>query len=117
MHDGNMILAELRASQGISQTQLAEAIGVTQPTISRAERLSPDVTLGIYMRCAEALGVTLADLFAAGRTAEEEWLLRKWRALQEGRDKKRFLGLLQLVLDDEAGIGFEADIAVDPTGT
>jgi transcriptional regulator with XRE-family HTH domain len=118
MHSADMNLTRLRRGKHLTQTQLADAIGVTQPTISRAERATPDTKLATYYQIAGVLGVSLADIFREDeRTAEEEALLRRWRSLQEDRDKQRFLRLLQLVLDDEAGLGFEDGKVAEPSDT
>ncbi|MCB9663439.1 MAG: helix-turn-helix transcriptional regulator [Alphaproteobacteria bacterium] len=58
---GNVVAA-LRAEQGLTQEQLAQAVGISQPTLSRIERGAsvPDVLA--YRRLAEALGVTASEL-------------------------------------------------------
>jgi transcriptional regulator with XRE-family HTH domain len=113
-----MGLRVIRKSAGLSQATLAERVGVDQRTISRAENLSPSVTLSVFMRCADVLHVSLADIFREGeRTAEEDALLRRWRSLQADRDKERFLRLLDLVLNDEPGLGSEGGKVADLTDT
>ena len=51
----DMRLAELRRKRGISQTQIAEALAVTQPNISRIEQ-EDDVYLSTLARYVAALG-------------------------------------------------------------
>jgi transcriptional regulator with XRE-family HTH domain len=118
MHTADMNLKRLREGKHLTQTQLADAIGVTQPTISRAERATPDTKLATYYDIARELGVSLADIFREDeRTEEEDALLRRWRSLQADRDRRKFLLLLQLVLDDEVGLGAGGGTTVDPTDT
>ena len=56
-------LAYYRELRGLSQRDLAEMIGVSQPTIQRAEREDTSAKLGTYTACAKVLGVTLAQIF------------------------------------------------------
>lgn len=53
----------LREEQGLTQTQLAELSGVGQPTISRVERGSRQISDGVRVRLATALGVDAHGLF------------------------------------------------------
>jgi transcriptional regulator with XRE-family HTH domain len=52
-----------RAQARLSQEQLAQRAGVSRPTISRIERSAADVRVGVVQRIADALGVSVADLF------------------------------------------------------
>jgi transcriptional regulator with XRE-family HTH domain len=52
-----------RARARISQEELAKRSGVSRPTISRIERASADVGIGVVQRIADALGVSVAKLF------------------------------------------------------
>lgn len=52
-----------RARTQLSQEQLAEKARVSRPTISRIERGVGDVKIDVIQRIADALGVTVADLF------------------------------------------------------
>lgn len=49
-------LAELRKSRGRTQVELAAALGVEQPTVSRTERRSSDPHLSTLRQYVEALG-------------------------------------------------------------
>lgn len=57
----NVIVGRARAR--LSQDQLAERAGVSRPTISRIERATADVGVDVVQRIADALGVTVAELF------------------------------------------------------
>ena len=50
-----MLLAELRKTAGMSQDELAEAIGIKQPTLSRLES-QDDMQISTLRRVIEALG-------------------------------------------------------------
>lgn len=53
--DDSLALAELRLSQGLTQREVAEALGVSQANISRIEH-EEDVYLSTLRSYAEALG-------------------------------------------------------------
>lgn len=55
-------LAELRHARGLTQEQLAERMGATQKTIDYYERRAANPSLDVITRCAEALGVSRAEL-------------------------------------------------------
>jgi DNA-binding XRE family transcriptional regulator len=55
-------LRTLRLRKGLSQAQLAEAIGTQQPHIARIERGQADVRLETCRRIAQVLGVDLNTL-------------------------------------------------------
>ncbi len=52
----------LRAAKGLTQGQLADAVEVTQATLSRVERGQVGVSLEVLERLAIALGVSVARL-------------------------------------------------------
>jgi transcriptional regulator with XRE-family HTH domain len=71
-------LAHVRMRRGVSQKQLAEAIGISEPTYARLERgkmTSPP--LGYLVNAALALDVPLDDLI------EDRW--REWHELRADR--------------------------------
>lgn len=74
-------LARIRELRGLNQRQLGEMIGRDQSTIQRAETGHPSAKLATYVACAEALGVTLADLFAADMTPIERQLVTIFRSV------------------------------------
>ncbi|HWY19509.1 MAG TPA: helix-turn-helix transcriptional regulator [Solirubrobacteraceae bacterium] len=62
-------LARARLSRGVTQEELADAIGVSAPTIRRLERGEVEnPKLRHLVNCAIALGVDLDDVL------EDEWL-------------------------------------------
>lgn len=96
MHDLGMRLREIRQSKKLNQRQLADLVGVDQATIQRAEKMHKSARLETYALCAQALGVSLADLFVEERTAKENALIEMFR--QSDERVQRWL----LALADEA---------------
>jgi len=62
-------LALLRKEKGYSQEKLAEMLGTTRPNIAYYERSAKNPTLDFIQRCADVLGVTVADLIGDGEAA------------------------------------------------
>ena len=56
---GEMLIAELRKHAGMTQTELAESLGIKQPTLSRLES-STDMQVSTLQRLIEGLGGNLA---------------------------------------------------------
>ncbi|MCW5818159.1 MAG: helix-turn-helix transcriptional regulator [Labilithrix sp.] len=75
-HVGRRI-AELRERHGLTQANVAEAIGTTVPNLQRIEYGTQNVTLETLVRIANAIGVRVVEMF------EEEL---------EGPKKKRTRG-------------------------
>jgi transcriptional regulator with XRE-family HTH domain len=69
----------VRLSRGVTQEGLAEAVGVTAPTLRRLERAEVEnPKLRTLVNCALALGVDLTDVL------EDDWL--QW--LPTGRARR-----------------------------
>lgn len=58
-------LATLRLRAGLSQQQIAERMGVSQPQVARCEQGKHDPGTETIARLAEALGVSIAEVFEA----------------------------------------------------
>lgn len=80
-----MQMAKIRKQRGLSQAELADAIGVEQPTVSRLEREDEGATLRLYKAAAQALGISLAELFADEREMAELSLIQAFRGLSPER--------------------------------
>lgn len=91
-----MNLARIRRDRGLSQAALGEMIGMDAATVNRAEKMHPSAKLATYQLCADALGVTLADIFAEDRTALETALLKAFRQVPESRHDE-LLAMIRLV--------------------
>lgn len=87
LYTAAMRAADIRKSKGLSQTELAEAVGVEQPTISRFERGSDSVTLGLVRRVAAALDVPVYELFSDQQSSDEQVLLEIFRNLPPERQR------------------------------
>lgn len=69
-------LARVRMSRGVTQEELAQAVGISVPTYRRLERGEADnPKLRQLVNCAIALGVELAEVL------EDEWL--EWMPFNE----------------------------------
>lgn len=65
-------LAELRRMRGMTQKQVARAMGNTQPAISQAEK-APEASLVHIQRYAKALGLTVEVNFFSGNKLVKKW--------------------------------------------
>lgn len=95
-----MRAAQIRKQKGLSQGELADLVGVEQPTISRFERGFDGVTLRLIKQIADALGVTVADLFGDERDEAEQALLNAYRSLSDER-KQGWNDLARTFLQDQ----------------
>lgn len=94
-HDCTMRLSAIRKAKGLRAADLAEMIGVDAATISRAESMHPSAKLATYVKCAEALGVSLADVFADDRSALEDRLVAAFRSIPADQHQ-RLVALIEL---------------------
>jgi DNA-binding XRE family transcriptional regulator len=60
-------LAALRLRAGLSQQQVAERMGVSQPQVARCEQSKHDPGTETIARLAQALGVSVSEVFDAVR--------------------------------------------------
>lgn len=97
----HMRLAKIRRAKGLTQIQMAEMVGVTQPTISRAERGDYGIPIGTYKACADALGISLADLFSDDRTSAQEAILAAFDRLPPAR-QQAWLAMAELAQKEAA---------------
>jgi transcriptional regulator with XRE-family HTH domain len=78
-------IARLRKLRGWSQEMLADACGLTQGTISKAERGDGGVSLQGYKQISEALDVDLYILFVPDSTDRDLALFTAFKKLSEQR--------------------------------
>src|SRR5215510_13394991 len=83
---GSRIVA-LRRKAGLSQAQLAEALGIPQRTLSFYEREAGDIPAGLAPSMARALGVSADELL--GETDKK----RRAGAVPTGRMRRLFVSL------------------------
>lgn len=98
-HYTHMRLSEIRKAKGLRAADLADMIGVDPATVSRAESMHDSAKLSTYIKCADALGVTLSDIFSDDRTALESRLIAAFRALPASQHH-RLVSLIELVESD-----------------
>ena len=92
-----MRLRQIREAKGLNQKQLADMIGVDAATVSRAENMDSSAKMTTYVACADALGVSLADLFSDDRAAMEEMALSLLRSLPCDR-RQQALAILRAMV-------------------
>ena len=95
----SMQLRQIRERKGLTQRDLAEKIGMDAATVNRAEKMAASAKLSTYMKCADALGVELVDLFATNRTQLEQELLTAFRNISPARHHE-LIALMQLARED-----------------
>jgi transcriptional regulator with XRE-family HTH domain len=88
VHNAHMQMANIRKLRNLSQRALADLVGVDASTIQRAEAMADSAMLKTYKMAAQALGVTLSDLFSEQRTASEQGLLEVFRRIPESRHRE-----------------------------
>lgn len=93
---GDMRLREIRKAKGLSQKALGEMIDKDAATVNRAEKMASSAKLETYIRCADALGVTLEDIFGPDFSEAELQLIEAFRAMPEEK-RQRTAELLDLV--------------------
>jgi transcriptional regulator with XRE-family HTH domain len=94
-HHANMHLKQIRKARGLTQGDLADMLGVDTSTIQRAEVMHPSAKLATYINAAQALNVTLPDLFVPYRTDVETAVIEILRRLSAA-DQARALAMLEL---------------------
>jgi len=93
-------LATLRKAAGLSQAELAKAIGIPQRTLSQYERIAETFPAALVVPLSRALGVTLEELLGVetggtGKRGPKSKLERQFeavRGLPKGR--QQFIGKL-----------------------
>ncbi|HEU4561331.1 MAG TPA: helix-turn-helix transcriptional regulator [Longimicrobium sp.] len=76
----------LRSQRGMTQAQLAAAIGVSQPRIAKIERGDANPRLITLSKLAHALGVTLSELLVDSLSAPAQGRRTEMRQAQEQRE-------------------------------
>jgi transcriptional regulator with XRE-family HTH domain len=109
-----MGLKEIRTSRGLTQRDLADMIHMDHATVNRAELRAQSAKLATYVKLARVLNVTLADLFADGRTASETALLDAFRKLPAAR-RDDWVRMLRLAQADAAEVDPQTSETVDPS--
>ncbi len=112
-------IREIREQRGLTQAQLAEAIGTTQPTIYRLELGRRKLTVEWMQKIAKALNVNTADLIAtaviAGLSEEAEPYVSEDAAVSASALAKRGLAHFRVKSNsvEAAGIPAGSVILID----
>ena len=86
-------LVRIREQRGLTQTQLAEAIGANQATISKIEKGIGNPTLDMIQRIAAALKVHPSQLFT--RSALEQRVMAALDGLQDDQARDAAIIVLE----------------------
>lgn len=81
----HMNLGRIRKLKGLSLADLAAKIGKDPSTVQRAETMHKSAKLETYFHCAEALGVTISDIFCEEFTPIERELVMVFRQIPPER--------------------------------
>ena len=68
LRDLGLRIRELRRSQGLTQEELSEKLGMLAPNYARIEQGRMNTTVETLVRIAKALKVDIVDLFAKPKT-------------------------------------------------
>jgi transcriptional regulator with XRE-family HTH domain len=60
-------LQRIRQAAGLSQTEMAKRLGISQPTLNRLENASQNATLKTLSQLCRALKCEVGDLFETGQ--------------------------------------------------
>ena len=77
MDDLGIRLKQLRTRQGLSQRKLARNSGVSNATISLIEHGRTDPSMGLLKKSLDAMGVSLAEFFAAENRQPEKYFFSR----------------------------------------
>lgn len=89
-------IAHYRKIRGMSQEDLAQMVGVSQPHISRMEKGDDGPPLRLFREIAAALGVSLADLFSE-KMDRSALMLHEAYQRSDDRHKKLILAMVKQV--------------------
>ncbi|MDR2374222.1 MAG: helix-turn-helix domain-containing protein [Bifidobacteriaceae bacterium] len=80
-HDRLLVsLRDMRRAKGLTQAQVAERMGVTQPTVAQLERYDANPTLSTLRRYALAVGASTSTSVSDAEAPAAEQLLGVWVA-------------------------------------
>lgn len=91
-------VAHYRKLRGLTQDDLADKVGVSQPHISRIEKGDDGVPLSLFKTIADALGVKLYDLFSEEMAGAEVILLDAYRRVSP-QIRKSWVEMARVAVD------------------
>lgn len=71
------LIRKARQADGLTQTQLARRLGITQPSVARIEAAGDEVSVATLQRALNALGRSLELRATKRRPSHDETLLRE----------------------------------------
>jgi transcriptional regulator with XRE-family HTH domain len=86
------IIRRARLAEGLTQAQLAQRLGITQPAIARLERAGDAVTIGTLQRALNAMNRTLELRSRQRPSSVDETLLAESLRLSPAERLERFEG-------------------------
>jgi transcriptional regulator with XRE-family HTH domain len=113
-------LRVVRNHRGLTQTQLAEALGVTFQQVQKYERGTNRISTSALVRAAAALGVSVAELVGEGlpagvregtldlvKTTSARELLAAYAALERPEDRSLIIRLTEALARGQLDWGVE----------
>jgi transcriptional regulator with XRE-family HTH domain len=101
---------ELRKAKRLSQGDISERSGLTRSYISRVECGHTTPTIGVLERWSDALGVPIAQLFAADRGRVVAG--GPQTGVRLSKEEKRFLALLKRIDEPDRGLWFSLGLTM-----
>lgn len=99
-------LVKLRDAHGLTQSEMAERMGVSQPSVAAFERYDANPTVGSITRYAIAVGARL-DL-----TVVDDYEDANWATVTDLRSRMVRPTAPEPAFDDEASLPWSGDLAV-----
>jgi transcriptional regulator with XRE-family HTH domain len=103
-------LRELRKAKRLSQGDISERSGMTRPYISRIECGHTTPTIDVLERWSVALGVPIAQLFAADRARVVGG--GSQTGVRLNSEERRFLALLKRIDEPDRGLWFSLGLTI-----
>lgn len=94
-----MRIRYLRGRAGLSQDALAERSGISSKYLGEVERGQANISVQVLERVAEALGVTLPDMFEGAHELYRDELLRRIQTLLRDADEERMRTAYRVLKD------------------
>ena len=103
-------LRELREGKRLSQGDISERSGLTRSYVSRVECGHATPTIEVLERWSAALGVPIAQLFAADRARVAAG--EPQTDVPLSREEKRFLALLKRIDEPDRGLWYSLGLTI-----
>jgi transcriptional regulator with XRE-family HTH domain len=101
-------LAALRKARGLTQQQLADALGASQSVVAYYERRAENPSLEVLQKLATFYGVSVSELLTEGMNVEPRKRLGRPSALEERVERVR-----RLPRSEQARIIDTLDVAIE----